>query len=152
MPLVVFAVVAAVMFAVFLTIVFDPVLRASGYVRSRVPPLRDVAHHFDPSTSVAITGGSRVAGRNVSMPLATLTVDRSWALLQSGSIQRSTVWIGRNEITGLSKASGLLGSGVMFRSADGRFDGVVFWTFNTGGVMRTLAGLGWPVLPPPPRR
>lgn len=141
-----FGVVAVIMFGLFLalTLGVDARLRSHGYVRSRVPPSRDVSHHFDAARSVTMRGGSRVAGRNATVPLATLTVDRSWIVLKTFGSSRS-VWIGRDEVNTVTDVTGLMGSGVAFRAADGRFDGVIFWTLSLGDVMRTLASYGWPV-------
>ena len=146
MPLVIFAVVAIVMFGLFLALVYgsDARLRSDGYVRSQVPPSRDVAHVFDRSRSVTLRGGSRVAGRNATVPLATLTFDRSWVRLKTFG-QRRSVWIARDEINAVFEVKGLTGAGVGFRAGDGRFDGVVFWTLSLGDAMRALVAYGWPV-------
>ena len=113
---------------------------------TQAPGDADVAHHFDPSNSLTMRGGSRVARWNATVPLATLTVDRSWLFLKTLGRPRP-VWIGRDEIHAVTEVRGLMGSGVAFRASDGRYDGVIFWTLSLGDVMRTLASYGWPVEP-----
>jgi len=68
-------------------------------------------------------------------------VDQSWAKLS----WIPDVWIPRAEVTEVQAVRGLMGPGILFRSATGAFDGVIFWTFSAAEVLGTLRRFGWPV-------
>jgi hypothetical protein len=43
------------------------------------------------------------------------------------------------------KIRGVLGNGVRFETADGRYDGLIFWIWNATAVPTTFERLCWPV-------
>lgn len=105
------------------------------------PPPRLAPHEFAPETSLSFRGGSRVGVFNVRMGTR-LTFDGERAELRG---LHPAVDISRPLVTSV----GLVGfgrSGVTFDSADGTYDGVVFWC--GGRLPQVLSGLkdkGWPV-------
>ena len=120
--------------------------RASGYDRRRRPPGSTPNHVFNPASSASLRGGARVGWSNASWPLVKLTVDQDWLKLA----WVPPVWMPREEVTAVEVIRGMMGPGVVFRSADGRFDGVIFWTFSTAAVLATLERFGWPIGPSSP--
>jgi hypothetical protein len=81
---------------------------------------------------------------NATWPLSRLTVDRSSARI-SGLCPR--VAIAKADVTTVSAVKGLLGTGIRFGSSDGRYDGVLFWTFDPVQVLQGFARFGWLIKP-----
>jgi hypothetical protein len=79
---------------------------------------------------------------NASIPLATLTVDHSWAAIR-GLVP--SVWIERSKVSAVREISVPLGPGIRFDSEEGLFDGAIFWSFSRETVLHELRALGWPV-------
>ena len=118
-------------------------LKRQGYRMSQSPPSRSISHEFDPANSVKLKGGSRIGGANASVPLVTLTLDHEWAHLSG----LSPVWIKRSEVEQVRRINGTLGSGIMFDTAEGQLDGVIFWTFDSPQVLHAFGWYGWPLTP-----
>jgi hypothetical protein len=119
---------------------FELWVRRQGFRANRRPPSLDVVHTFVPGSSVTFTGGGRVGWQRATAPLVRLTADGDYA--QLGGWVR-TVWIPRSRTVAVHRSRG---SGIMFRTPNGDFDGVAFYTFSANDVLASLARLGWPVV------
>lgn len=119
-------------------------LKRQGYRPGQRPPSRSVTYAFDPPNSVKLKGGARVGRYNATVPLVTLTLDQNWAHLSGFA----SVWISRSEVEGVRRINGTLGSGIMFDTADGRLDGVIYWTFEPARVLRAFDWYDWPITLP----
>jgi hypothetical protein len=118
-------------------------VRRYGYRPRRLPPQAVPGHRFDPHHSSSVRVGARVGWVNATIPLVTLTVDRSWARL-SGPIP---VWIPRTQVTQIRAVPAFLSHAIQFRSTSGDLDGVVVWTHSGRRVLDLLASFGWPTAP-----
>lgn len=128
-------------------------LGRQGY-RFRVrPPDRNPQHTFDADAFTAV-GGCRVRRRNLSVPLVNLKADRRWLRITRNDGLASWVafpflprpiWIGRAEVMTCRPIWTRMGSGILFETADGAFDGVILWLFGRQAVLSELQALGWPV-------
>lgn len=115
-------------------------LYRQGYRRRRTPQSGIVHHTFDPGASTSFRGGSRVGRWNASIPQAELQVDQTRLRQQLlASLDRT---ISRHR---RAKIRGTLGNGIRFETTDGRYDGVIFWTWKTTDVLAGLEQLGWPM-------
>lgn len=135
-------------------------LRRSGYRAEVRPPAGDSSHRFDPQRSWHGRGGVRVGRMNATYPLARIDIDASCASIRSPF---GTITIDRTDVTGV-RVIGMISPGIRFDSVDGRYDGLIFWTFATSEVLSQFHRFGWPVvghggatgsaglpgLPPPP--
>ena len=92
--------------------------------------------------AATLRGGVRIRGRNATWPFATCVADHEWAKVSSIV---GTVWVARAETSSVRIVRGLMGTGVLFRSDSGVYDGLVFWTFAPKQVRTSLGRLGWPV-------
>jgi hypothetical protein len=117
-------------------------LRRQGYRALRWPPFES-PYSFDPARSQTFRGGARVGLTNSTLGLVTLTIDERHASLRGLMIVPTGV--DRRYCTGVRRIGGVIGKGVRFDSADGRYDGVIFWTGNPQAVLETLRSLGWPM-------
>lgn len=103
------------------------------------PPLPP--HEFTPGTSLTFRGGARVGVLNVTRIGSRITFDEERAELRGA---HPAVDISRKQVTSIRRVR-FGRAGIAFDSADGTYDGVVFW----GGrrLPEVLAGLqdkGWP--------
>ena len=116
-------------------------LRRAGFQAKRQPPKQSAPHQFGPGALVR-TGGARVGRFNATVPLVRMTVDQDWANLSGPLI---SVWLARTDVSRVRRIRvfPILGDGVMFDSADGRFDGVVFWAVAASEAVACMASLGW---------
>jgi hypothetical protein len=114
----------------------------AGFRKTR-PLVQEVpAHTFDAEHALELKGGARVRWLNVTGPFVTMSVDEEWARLR-GPIP--TVWVNRQSVTAVKRVTGPLGSSILFRSDDGRYDAVAFRTLGARGILESLTKLGWPV-------
>ena len=127
---------------VTLGLVMENGLRRQGFRARRKPPPTWPRHSFDPDSSVKYRGGSRVGWWNMTAPLVPLRADEAWVHLD-GFVP---VWIERLAVTGVRAIRGFPRWGVRFDTVDGRYDGVIFWTSDSAGVLAALGRLGWPVV------
>lgn len=114
-------------------------LRSGGYVRSRMPTERKPDHVFDPATSESHKAGMRIGGHNTSWPFVTATIDRAWLHLQG----IGQVYVPRTLVTGIRVTEPRFGTGIGFASADGEFDGVLWWTREPESALAALDRFGW---------
>jgi hypothetical protein len=124
-------------------------LERQGYRPSSTPPSLDLDHSFDEARSVSFRGGSRVGRGNATVPLVKLRFDETWAHLSgAGRLFGGVVpvWIDRSAVLGVRRVRGPLSPGIRFDSADGRYDGVIFWTKSPAAVLGALRDHGWPIL------
>jgi hypothetical protein len=135
-PLILLALFAVV------TIASERRFKNAGYDRRRQPPGRCPEHSFAPTASVRLKGGARIGWWNATWPLATLVLDKEWAHLKS---MIGSVWISQVETIEVKVVRSPVGSGVLFSSRTGVYDGVIFWTFSPAAVREALANFGWPV-------
>jgi hypothetical protein len=56
-----------------------------------------------------------------------------------------SAWIERARVTEVQLIGEFFSPGVRFATADGAYDGVIFWTFSRQEVVNGLGLLGWPV-------
>ena len=127
-------------------------LRRAGFRPAITPSSRRIDHAFDPRVR-SFTGGGRTGYRSGSWPLARLQMDGEWARVSvsrgmglGGLLQGPTprvVWNHRSEVTCVTHVRVGIHHSVLFQAYDGRFDGVVFFTFGTL-VMEHAAWFGWP--------
>jgi hypothetical protein len=104
---------------------------------------------FDEARSVSFRGGSRVGRGNATAPLVMLRFDESWAHLSGAAPLFGgvvPVWIDRSAVLGVRRVGIPLSPGIRFDTSDGRYDGVIFWTFSPAAVLGALRDHGWPVL------
>lgn len=78
---------------------------------------------------------------NATFPLASVTLDDRWASIDGFA----TVWIDREAVVRVRHIWTLMGGGVRFDTEDGRYDGVIFWSFSSASVLDAFARFGWPV-------
>jgi hypothetical protein len=92
---------------------------------------------------ISLIGGARVDGWSVTAPLATLTADRSCAVLQGPII--GTTRISRSEVVSLRWRNLLITHKLVikFRTASGQVEKVTFWVFAGTGDREQLRELGW---------
>jgi hypothetical protein len=92
---------------------------------------------------ISLIGGARVDGWSVTAPLATLTADRSCAVLQGPII--GTTRINRSEVVSLRWRNFLITHKLVikFRTASGQVEKVTFWVFAGTGDREQLRDLGW---------
>lgn len=108
-----------------------------GSVRSAgsPPPRQEVG-------GVALRGGARVNGINVSAPFATLTVGHGEAVLRCPL--SDVVYVARDEVAAVKwRRAGVLPR-LKFETDSGRLDHVSFSPVDVAGARRALAELGWP--------
>jgi hypothetical protein len=93
---------------------------------------------FPSGHSATFKGGSLIGFHNSSYPFATLELDEHWASVTT----RFTVdvWIDRSSVTEVAAVPG----GIMFRSAEGTYDGMAFWC-SSKLVLPAFTHFGWPV-------
>jgi hypothetical protein len=142
--------------AAVLITVFGPLLALFAFLEWRLRrhgyrwalPSRIRPDHTFSGDAASFRGGGRIGLWNATWPFVTLTADRSWA--QVGGLVPS-VWVDRAKVTEVQTIGSLVSPGVRFATADGAYDGLIFWTFSGADVLRSLNVLGWPVagLAPP---
>jgi hypothetical protein len=119
------------------------VLPGTSY-RVKAVPHRRVDHAFHHVGTLHFRGGVRLGAFNATVGTARLQVDRSYA--QITVLFHRTTWIARDEVTGVRKVVALgISPGIVFTTADGHLDGVIFWTFSPRRVLGGFRSLGWPV-------
>lgn len=135
-----------VVFALLMLIAVYP-LRRQGYRPLRWPPFES-PYSFDPARSQTFRGGARVGLTVSSSPFVTLTADERHASLRG--IMFVPTGVERRYCTGVRRIGSVTGRGIRFDSADGRYDGIIFWTGKPQAVLNTLRSLGWPMQSVPP--
>ncbi len=123
-------------------------LEAQGHRPSVAPPSAAPKHSFDEARSARFRGGSRVGKANATVPLIRLRADEGWIHVTGGLRMFGgppPVWIERCAVDRVGRVSVLHNSGISFEAADGRYDGVIFWTFHPDAVLDALRERGWPV-------
>jgi hypothetical protein len=123
-------------------------LRRGGYRRGRPPPSTVPEHTFDPTDAWSVRCGARVGNWNATVPLAMLRFDRRWAQISSSlpfMLGIRPVWIDRSAVTAVRQLPVTLSPGISFVTPDGRYDGVVVWTFKPATILHGLRERGWPV-------
>jgi hypothetical protein len=115
-------------------------LRRQGFRRETSPSNVPLRHRFDDSAS-QFRCGARAGRINATWPLATVTVDGE--ALRVEGIPTYDIWVERSVVEAVEPIRWFVGSGVRFRSGDGRYDGLVLW----GGrkLRASLARHGWPL-------
>jgi hypothetical protein len=121
-------------------------LRHRGY-RWESPSRLRPSHQFDDRSS-SFTGGARIGAWNATWPLALLTVDHEWVRIRIRIplpvFVPRPVWIPRAAVESIERITVPLGPGVIFRTADHAYDGVIFWFFGRRKLLRRLSYYGWP--------
>ncbi len=123
-------------------------MEAQGLRPSVAPPSAAPDHAFDEARSVTFRGGSRVGTANATVPLIRLRADDEWIHLTGGLPMFGgppRVWIDRSAVDRVGRISRRLSPGIRFEAADGRYDGVIFWTFDPDKVLDALQEHGWHV-------
>ena len=138
--------VVAYMSSPFVVLYF--VIRVSAAKTRRSQPLVVSGHGVKPVPK-EMRVGAWVNFVSATWPLVRLVYDADVLTLSFG-ITGPTV-IKREEVLSVEKVIGFFGSGLVFRTEDGRFDRVVVWPL--GPVLREqLDSLGWPMGQRGPRR
>jgi hypothetical protein len=123
-------------------------LERQGHRPSQAAPSAVPDHEFDEARSASFRGGARVGRANATAPLVRLRADEEWVHI-SGALRLfggpPPVWIERDAVARVKRISILRNPGINFESADGRYDSVIFWTFDPGAVLDALRERGWPV-------
>jgi hypothetical protein len=112
-----------------------------GYRLFAKPDTPRPRYAFRTVRSTTIRGGSLIGFHNSSYPFATLEVDERWASVTT-TFSRD-VWMERSTVTEVAPVPG----GIMFRSVDGRYDGMIFWC-SAATVLGVFVRYGWPVPAP----
>jgi sulfite exporter TauE/SafE len=115
-------------------------LRRQGYRFEVHPPAGNTAYHFDPSTSWHARGGVRIGRFNATVPLARIDIDERCVAIRS---PWGRIVIEHSDVTDV-RTIGRLSPGIFFESVDGRFDGVIFWSFSSFRIRQALRWFGWP--------
>jgi hypothetical protein len=118
--------------------------RKQGIVRGRRPPKVAVQHDFPPGTTTW-TGGVTVGWLNAGWPMGRLQVDPDYACIGIRGRRSSAVWIPRAAVTGVKPVRTFFAPGIRFLTADGAYDGVVFWMRKRERALEALKDCGWPV-------
>ena len=124
-------------------------LGPDGDRRSQYPPAIRTPPQLDGDVTVFRGVGARVARSNLTVPLVTLAFDADWLRIRR-IMRHCDVWIERSRVISVrAVGSTWFSAGVMFDTADGRYDGVIVWIRR--GPRAALIGLleerGWPVAP-----
>jgi hypothetical protein len=107
------------------------------------PPL--APYEFAPGASRSFRGGARVGMVNVTWPGSRLTFDGRRAALRG---PHPAVDISRELVTGIGRARSVVFAGVTFDSAEGTYDGVIFWCLHVSEMLAGLRQMGWPTSEP----
>jgi len=125
-------------------------LARAGYRRTVRPPRDPVAHEILPG-AFACRGGARLGRWRAPFPFATLRVDGELAQIDLSPLGSwmgtpRSVRVPRREIVAVRRIGR---SGVRFASADGAWDGVIFWAggYEAPRLCGELRSLGWAVEP-----
>lgn len=113
-------------------------LRRQGFDPKRDVSNQPVGHAFSEDAEVWKCG-ARAGRMNITIPLATVTFDRTW--LRVEGVPTYDVWVERQRVVGLSRVRFLWSSGVRFATEDGRYDGLIIWT--RPGMVGALTAQGW---------
>lgn len=121
-------------------------LARQGYERGRRPP-ESASAYVDPhrfaTDAMTIKTGVQVNGASATWPFGRLTIDEEWLRL-AGTLPPA-VWIDRPTVTKVRTLRHLGFRGLMFDTADGRYNGVIVWLGSRSKVLDALAAKGWPV-------
>lgn len=118
--------------------------RRQGYRMMRLPPFEKPG--AIESDAPCFRGHSVTGVLPVQWPFARLTIGTSWASIETGQ----TIGINRAVVKRVRRIGAAAWHGVHFDTADGRYDGVIFFPFlrTSGGVRVILDAFrrkGWPV-------
>ena len=125
-------------------------LRRQGYRNERLPPSINPEHAFDPSQTYRVRCGARIGRRNATVPLVTLRVDERWAQISVGGSLSffggpTPVWIDRSVVAAVRRVHVAFSPGIRFVTVDGRYDGVVLWTYKPEALLDSFRDRDWPV-------
>lgn len=116
-------------------------LRRHGY-RFRRPPSDQPLYRFHPDRSATFRSTARLGWFDTGW--TTVTIDRGW--LSIGFFFPK--WVERYRVTAIRSFPGFLTTGFMFDTTDGRYEGIILWSFQPDRLRATFTLYDWPVPAP----
>ena len=123
--------------------VLDAPFRRGGFRPFARRPRHREDRPTSPPASRWLQGGGKIGPWQLPEPLVMLSADATWVCLHGRGFP--TVWIARSATTEVRTLGSKAGVGVLFASADGRYDKVLFLALDGPEVRRVLGQLGWPI-------